>query len=288
MTEILLSESMNIVNRAIVDHDPYAVVLMLSGGDDSMTAGYVAKSLGIKVDFVLHGVTGTGIPEANEFARLVAPQFSDGYIEADAGDKYERYVLRKGFFGVGLDPAHKFAYHVLKKENFVHALSVNIRQRKRGRKIILLNGARRQESDNRRRRLIDPIRVDGSNIWVNIINEWSKRDCLDFIRDSGGQRSPVAALLHRSGECLCGTTQTTETRMEASFFFPAWGKWLDDLESRVAKKGFCWKWGEDVPPEFKARKNREKAIRAGQMDLFDDWLPMCQTCVALSAIEEKK
>lgn len=278
MDDLLLT-SREIVNRAIADYPPYATVLMLSGGDDSLTAYYVARAIGIKIDFILHGITGTGIPETTNFVRQVGANSGLRYIEADAKDAFEQYVTRRGYFGIGYI-AHEHAYHLLKSQRFSAALSRHIRQGQKGRNILLLNGARKEESDNRKRSMIVPIKrkKDTRNFWVNIINDWTKLDCRDFLADY--QRNPVVDLIHRSGECLCGTMQWPyqETRKEVSFWFPKWGAWVDDLDKRVCERGFCWKWGEDMPEKVKRIKYREKQLKNGQFDMFDHWLPMCQTC----------
>lgn len=266
-----IESSEEIVSRAIAEYNPYAIVVMFSGGDDSLTAYHITRYLGIPATHFLHGVTNTGIVETTDFARMIGEQSGLRYIEANAGDSYENYVLRKGFFGIG-DSAHTMAYHVLKNKHFTRVLSQNIRQRKQGRNILLINGARKQESDNRKRSMINPIKADESNIWVNIINDWTKLDCLEFLDDR--KRNPVTEILHRSGECLCGTMQSLETRKEVSFWFPYWEKKIDTLEKQACKRGFCWKWGNDLPPSVKAQKAREKAIKNGQIE----WLPMCQHC----------
>ena len=116
----------------------------------------------------------------------------------------------------------------------------------------------------------DPYKVDPSqknNIWVNIINEYTKKDCLDFIEGNGIERSPVAKNLCRSGECMCGTMQSQGDRFEASFYYPKWGAWLDNLEKEVMKK-FPWKWGENINKYHLAEMN-------GQLNMFK---PMCQDC----------
>src|SRR5690349_2960636 len=51
----LMDSSREIVARAIAEYKPYAVCKMFSGGDDSMTALHVAKEIGLKVDFIIHG-----------------------------------------------------------------------------------------------------------------------------------------------------------------------------------------------------------------------------------------
>lgn len=276
--EELLEQSKEIVERAIMEFKPAKIVVMFSGGDDSRTALEVAKKLKTPVQYIIHGVTNTGIKQTTEYARKTANDFNLPYLEANAGDKYEKYVLRKGFFGKGVFPAHMFAYHLLKEQNFRKALSF-LRLGKR-ENILLINGARQQESANRKANMTEPIRKDGKNIWCNIIHHWNKVDCLDFMKDEKVERNPVSKLMHRSGECLCGTTQGLDVRKEASFWYPEWGKWIDDLEKRVFANGFNWGWGQDISPEFKARKKREKAIKAGQQEF--EFMPMCQTCIALS------
>ena len=268
VTDECLKSSLEIYRQAKLEYPPFATVLMFSGGDDSLTALHIARALGIQVDYVMHVNTRTGIAATTEYVRALVADLEIPYIEMDAGEKYERYVLRKGFFGKGI-MAHAYAYHILKKDQFERGLS-SIRNRKPGRKILLLNGGRRQEGKNRMVTMVNPIKADGSNIWVNIINEWTKIECMDFLHDCRAQRNPVTELLHRSGECMCGTMQSLEARKEAAFWFPEWGTWLDTLEKRVKDQGFWWGWGEGIPHEFSMMKK-------GQMFL-PSFQPMCIGC----------
>jgi len=107
---------------------------------------------------------------------------------------------------------------------------------------------------------------------LDIIHHWTKPQCLDFLEDCSIKRNPVTETLCRSGECMCGTMQSDEDRKEASFFYPEWGKWLNDLEARVMRK-FLWGWGEDAPDWWK-REQR------GQLPMFPDFQPACQSCIA--------
>lgn len=68
MEELILG-SKEIFDKAVADFKPKAVVLMLSGGDDSMTTYEVGRQLGIKFNYVIHGNTRTGIPDTTEFVR---------------------------------------------------------------------------------------------------------------------------------------------------------------------------------------------------------------------------
>jgi len=203
----LLKQSSAIISEAISSFNPYAIVAAVSGGDDSMAAYYVAKMLGVKLDFILHVNTRTGIPETTQFVRHFADKESMKYIEGDAGNAYESRVLEKGFFGLGRR-AHNYAYHILKQRRIEHELS-KIRKRKRGRNILIINGVRKNESDNRRKNFADDVyRHDGSNIWVNLIHYWEKSDCLDFLADCKACRNPVSKELCRSGECMCVAPST--------------------------------------------------------------------------------
>lgn len=269
MKNSLFSRSQEIIDQAIADYQPYAIVMMFSGGDDSLTTYHVARALDIPITHFLHGVTGTGIPQTTEFARQIGEQSKLIYIEANAGKAYEEYVWRKGFFGRG-EQAHTMAYHVLKNEWFEKALSQHIRRGKHGRNILLINGARWQESNNRERMKTNPIRrgrKNGPNIWVNLINDWTKHDCQQFLRDY--ERNPVTELLCRSGECMCGTMQSQEQRQEAAYWFPEWGRWLDELDQAVKEK-HGWGWGEPTPSWI-------KPLKAGQIAL-PGFLPMCHSC----------
>lgn len=268
-----LDTSREIYQSALDRLEPYAIVAMVSGGDDSLTALGVAIHLNIPVDAILHVRTGTGIPETTEFVRHLGEISPQRYLEYDAGDAYVSYVMRKGFFGRGL-LAHSYAYHLLKADGFRKLLSREIRQRKRGRNIFLINGARQDESENRMFTMREPIQREkkgSANWWVNIINDWSKADCRAFLNEMGIERSPVTRNLCRSGECMCGTMQSHEERAEAAFFYPQWGAWLDDLEQRVTER-FPWQWGDDIPQWFSQEQ-------AGQLRLFD-FQPMCRSCVA--------
>lgn len=270
----LLERSKGIYESAMRDFEPYAVALMVSGGNDSITAAEVAKAIGAQIDFVIHCRTNTGIPETSQYVREVAGRYGR-YVEQSAGDAYEKYVLRKGFIGRGYT-AHTYAYHLLKAGPFRKAISKHIRQRTRNRTVLLLNGVRQDESDNRKYNMAETINFDPSqkkNVWVNIIHHWSKEDCTDFLNSCPINRNPVTQKLCRSGECMCGTMQEPAARVEASYYYPEWGKWLNDLESRVNER-FPWRWGEDVPSWWAQEK-------AGQLRIpHPDFQPACQSCIA--------
>jgi 3'-phosphoadenosine 5'-phosphosulfate sulfotransferase (PAPS reductase)/FAD synthetase len=247
---------------------PDYIVSMVSGGKDSAASHQYAQELGIKIDAVIHGNTRCGIPETTNFVRDVYSKDQD-YIEADAGTAYQDYVLRKGFFGKGIS-AHAYAYRILKATPFRKAISVNFRKRKRGIKIMLLNGARKDESANRMKNL-ERFRSDPAqkgNVWFNIIHDWSQEIRDQYLDKMQTPINPVAKALCRSGECMCGTMQSKAQRIEAAALYPDWGANIDALEAE-AKRLHGYGWGEEMPEYLKAQKR-------GQYDLFQ---PMCNDCV---------
>lgn len=264
-----VTASWKMLKAAIEQFSPTHVISMVSGGKDSAASDQVARELNVKVDFVMHGNTRCGIPETTDFVRKTYGQLGD-YVEADAGTAYEDYVLRKGFFGQGID-AHGFAYRVLKATPFRKAVSKHIRQGKRGVRVMLINGARKGESENRKKHL-QPWRQDPAainNIWVNLIHDWSQDDRDAYLESRSTPINPVAKALCRSGECMCGTMQDKRERAEAALLYPQWGKWLAALEKDVvARHGFGW--GDPFP---KPRDPRQ-----------GEFFPMCKDCMAVRAV----
>ena len=264
-----VSSSAVVLRDALAQFSPTHIISMVSGGYDSAASHHVARELGVKIDFVMHGNTRCGIPQTSEFVRAHYGALGE-YVEADAGTAYEDYVLRKGFFGKGIG-AHGFAYRVLKATPFRKAVSREIRRGKRDIRVLFLNGARKDESENRQKHL-QTFRRDPAcpgNIWVNLIHDWSQQDRDDYLRSREVKVNPVATQLCRSGECMCGTMQTQQERWEAAAIYPAWGRKLDELEAEVRRlHGFGW--GEPYP----------KPIDTRQGSLFQ---PMCKDCLRLAA-----
>lgn len=262
----MLNDSAQILRDAISHFSPTHIVSMVSGGRDSAASHAVAQELGVKVDLVLHGNTRCGIPETTQWVEGRYGQDGPDFAVADAGTAYEDYVLRKGFFGKGVG-AHGFAYRVLKAQPFRKAISKHIRRGRRDIRILLLNGARKDESPNRRKNL-EVFRRDPAspgNIWVNLLHNWTTEDRDAYLDSRAVPINPVAKQLCRSGECMCGTMQSAGERLEAATLYPEWGRWLTDLEAE-ARRLHGFGWGERYP--------RKRG--AAQADLFQ---PMCRSCV---------
>ena len=262
-----LDKSRKILGAAIATYRPTHVVSMVSGGKDSACSHAVADEiLGGNIHLIVHGNTRCGIPETSQFVERVYGAMRPDLAIADAGTAYEDYVLRKGFFGKGIS-AHAFAYRVLKATPFRKVISKYIRKRRRNIRVLLLNGARQDESENRRKNLqvFQPDPAMPNNIWTSIIFDWSVEERDSYLADRGVPINEVAKVLCRSGECMCGTMQSDGERLEAAVMYPEWGKWLDNLEAE-ARRLHGFGWGEAFP------RKRNKA----QGDMFQ---PMCSDCV---------
>lgn len=260
-----VAKSAQLVEGLIKEFRPTHIVSLVSGGRDSAASDRLSRELQVPVDFRMHGRTGTGIPETTQHVIDYYGSSGPDLAIADAGTKYESYVMRKGFFGVGRE-AHNFSYRLLKQDPFNATLSRLIRKGRRGFRVMLLTGARREESANRKINL--PVaKLKKGNLWVNPCHDWTAAERDQFNDALGVTINPVARELCRSGECMCGTFQDKRDRAEASVLYPHWGTWLDGLEEAARKKhGFGW--GEPFPTPRDPN----------QSDLFEDFQPLCAGC----------
>ena len=243
-----IGTGVEMLQAAVAQYQPYFTIALISGGIDSLTAYQVAKRAGVVVDAILHIRTRTGIPETSTWVRWFALREDVRYIEADAGDAFERRVRDKGFYGIG-NQAHSFAYHQLKHGPLRHAISWHIRRNLHKRRILLINGARMHESATRKRKHPDPVRVSGANIWVSPIHGWNAAIRHDMLATVEAPINPVTKLHCRSGECFCGTTQKQAQRTEAAYWYPVWGQWMDALD-RHTQEVHGYGWGMAMPGQL--------------------------------------
>lgn len=209
-----IDSSIKILREAVSQFSPTHIVSMVSGGKDSAASDAIARELGIKIDFVIHGNTRTGIQETTDFVVDTYSKLNSELVVADAGSTYEDRVIHKGFYGVGRD-AHNHSYRELKVTAFRKAISRHIRKGKRNIRVMMLNGARKDESENRKKHLkiFRPDPGMKNNIWVNPIHDWSQVERDEYLCARKFPLNPVAVALCASRECLCGTMQTKEDRI---------------------------------------------------------------------------
>lgn len=250
----------SIISDAVALYRPVKVIGLFSGGHDSLTACHIA-SRHPAFSYAAHLNTGIGVKETREFVRKTAASRGWNlreYFALKCGQDYADIVAKYGFPGPG---QHSTMYRRLKERT----LRVAIREAKEGHPrrstVLLISGVRFQESQ-RRMGYKEPVTREGSKIWVNIINDWSKLDCGRYMQDNGIPRSPVVDLIHKSGECLCGSFAKPGEFEELEMFFPETAAHIKSLK---CGKGRSWGWGA----------NGKQAAAPG---------PMCSSCILNSSL----
>lgn len=254
---------LDLIDRAVEIHKPVAVYGLFSGGDDSTTAVHVASKHPL-FSGAAHINTGIGVPQTREFVRETCKRYGwplkEYRAKEDCGIDYRALVLKNGFPGPG---AHKWMYSLLK----MRALQMLVRDAKVGHKradrVLLISGVRSQESI-RRMGHVEPIRKEPGRgwVWVSPIHDWSKGDCLEYLDEQKVERNEVVALIHKSGECLCGAYADKGELKELACWFPEVAAEIRALEVEVKAAGHNWGWEEAPPKKVKSPK-----VNVGQMDL---------------------
>jgi 3'-phosphoadenosine 5'-phosphosulfate sulfotransferase (PAPS reductase)/FAD synthetase len=266
--EALIEESYRILDVACRRYRPSKVFVCFSGGDDSLTAAILASKLENFTGCV-HINTGISIPDANEFVRETCHQQKWPLIELHPTDKdYEEFVLEYGFPGPA---AHRYCY-VWLKERALNWFVSNVAKNSIHDRVMLVTGVRAQES---RRRMGKTVKIqrDNCKVWVAPLFHWSKADCLKYISQNGVERSPVAKLLHMSGECLCGSfadNSRTNELGEIRLWYPGVAARIEDLQEKARRRGVYCKWGVKPPEEKRFLTDEDLPL-----------LMMCQQCDAL-------
>lgn len=261
-----------ILNVAYMKHEPVAIFLMFSGGHDSLTATHFGATWASKHGYpfkVAHINTGIGIGETRLFVREMCERQGWPLVELKpkAEHAYARLVRQYGFPG----PAgHPFMYRRL-KERQVERL-VREAKTKRSDRVMLITGARRQESVRRMGHADFQKRI-GAQVWCAPLEQWSKADCNDYIAEQGLRRNEVVDTLHMSGECLCGAYARKDEMQELELWFPSAAERIHALEREVEAAGqaSCI-WG------YAARYTNE--VNRAQEHLFS---PLCVGCESRAA-----
>jgi 3'-phosphoadenosine 5'-phosphosulfate sulfotransferase (PAPS reductase)/FAD synthetase len=190
---------------------------MFSGGDDSAIAIHALWEARL-IDAAVHINTGIGIPQTRDFVRDYCRGYRIPLIEKHPPKMtYRELVLKFGFPGPGM---HNLPYRIL-KELAVDEL-VREAKTKRTDRVALLTGVRLSES-TRRMGYVEPITVKERRpcqVWVAPMADWTSDDLAAYRAKHRVPQSEVAALLHMSGECLCGAFARPEEIKDLEAFYP--------------------------------------------------------------------
>lgn len=251
-----VQESLMIVERAIEQVKPSVVYGLMSGGNDSVPATYIA-SLSSKFGGVVHVDTETGIKETNDFCRTVCAdrgwvlhelkpsEFVDGK-GVRAPISYRDLVLANGFPG----PAqHGIMYQRLKERQLACFERQMGFKAKDGERVLYVSGKRADESARRKQttRKDNIVTVDGRRVWVSAITNFSRLECKLTRQLAGIPINPVTEKIGMSGECLCGAFASPGELEYIGKFFPEKEAEIRALEAEVKAAGFPWGWGEPPP-----------------------------------------
>jgi 3'-phosphoadenosine 5'-phosphosulfate sulfotransferase (PAPS reductase)/FAD synthetase len=261
MIETKISLALAELNAAIVGYQPAMVVGLMSGGNDSLPACYIA-SLHPAFSGILHINTGIGIEDTRVFVRDLCAAKAWKLWEYKAMENtradgtpdpmdYEKLVLKHGFPGAF---GHQMMYSRLKERQlrrFKRDHGIHGRGKLKNR-VMLVSGVRQQESARRARTVQkELLQIRPSELWAAPIRDWSKKDCRDARLYAGLPENPVAFNLHKSGECLCGAFAKKGELAELAFFYPKEAQRIKDLEVRAREAGHNWGWESQPPKKVK-------------------------------------
>jgi len=228
-----------IIKEAQALHRPVKRFALFSGGNDSGVMTHAVWMAGL-IDAAVHINTGTGIPQTRTFVGDFCERYAIPLLEYHPPISYRDLVLKYGFPGPG---AHGFMYNYL-KERCVDQLVREHKSHSRSR-IMLITGVRLSESKRRMGHVV-PIaqfKRRPCSIWVAPLLDWTKDDLAAYRAAHGVPESEVAALLHMSGECLCGAFAHPDEIKDLEAFYPETAARIHSLEVEVAAVGKHAVWG---------------------------------------------
>ena len=247
-------------------HEMTAAVVMVSGGNDSLTLAHLVRP---HVSHIGMANTGVGVEETRQFVRDLAAEWQMPLIEKSPKpqDSYRTFVVRHGFPGPG---KHDHMFQRLKERCFRQIRSDCI-SNPRKQRVLFIMGRRRAES--KRRENLGELDRDGSIVYASPLINWTDDDMATYRATNDVPHNPVTDHLHMSGECLCGAFAGPGEEELVRFFYPDAMAQIDALAQDAANNGVrakrCrWGWGayEDWNPD--------------QLALFDG--SECDACAPFS------
>ena len=272
----LMAHSESLVLESIKQHvaadnkNLAAVATLFSGGNDSTVLAHLFRDV---ATHAIHANTTIGIEQTRQFVRDTCASWDLPLIEVkppNEKDHYRTLVLDQGFPGPG---HHYKMFQRLKERGLRQARRELVRSR--DDRVVFLAGRRRHESA--RRANIPEMERVGSTVWCSPLVDWTALDMNTYRLMQGDVPvNEVSALIHMSGECLCGAFAHEGELAEIAEWFPEVAAEIHALEAEIAHRedikphARTWGWGGD-PETLKASRSRAKSG------------PMCSSCDARTA-----
>lgn len=279
-----IAYGLSVIDRAVKQYNPIAVVGMMSGGDDSLPACYIA-SLHHAFSGMLHINTGIGIEQTREHVRRLCADRkwklweykAEENTKADGSPDpmiYRDLCLMNGFPGPF---QHGKMYSKLKERQIARFLR-DVRSDRGVGKILLVNGARSKESMRRKRNVVKEIDRRGGSVWVNVILGWDREDCGWARIYAELPRNPVAEHLGMSGECLCGAFAKPGELDRIGFWYPDFKRKILALQDEVKAAGMPWGWEDPGPQEWYTRAMGGQCFLDMDMETPAHLQYLCTSC----------
>lgn len=274
-----------IIDKAIAEHEPVAIFVLFSGGDDSLALTHLAmEHLGDRAS-VVHLDTGIGVPETREFVEWFCDAAGYGLLVYSAMEHctpdgtpdpqcYEDLVIPPAVRAGELDPherggfpgpgRHQVMFDRLKGRSIQRL----VRDHKTSRedRVMLISGVRSSES-TRRMPLAKtgPVNRNGAQLWVNPLLSWSDQDCITYRELHRLPQNPVSELLGMSGECLCGAFAKPHELETIEIHYPEVGARIRALEIDAFEHGYCWGWDGRPPKTWCMEKHGQQRLPGMEM-----------------------
>jgi len=256
------------LEKALDKWQPNAIFAGFSGGTDSLMATHLLHEIRDDVA-ALHINTGIGMLRTRKYVRSTCERMGwdlKEYRATDYGYDYDDMVRGKttgvpgGFPG---PPIHHIYYGKLKEVPIQRAHRDF--KGKRGGKIALVTGIRKDESQIRTG--YDATVVDELNgvVWINLIYHVAAREKQTYIDMHGLETNPVSDVYGMSGECLCGAFDTGRGRLcelkHACQHFgePETYERIVSLQEEVQDR-YPWRYDERRPEWYDRAKKGQLAL----------------------------
>ena len=249
-----------IISGALNKYKPVKVLLMVSGGHDSITNAFVSSQIlqNMRVDFgIYHGDTTIGIPQTQQYVKDICEKYNWPLFIRKSPNKMDHYdnIVKKYGFPGPTKTSHQYMYRRLKERGLRHFVTHEVKLSPYSRQnVLLLSGVRRDESVIRMG-YNEVMSKDSSRCWANPIFYYTEDNCAEIMLINGIPKNPVKEKICISGECLCGCFARMEEYIEICESYPEVGERLRQLHELAKENGHPWGWASG-PNEWKKEQKQ--------------------------------